>query len=209
VFGTRCLEVVRKGKVMIRALLALGLVLAVGVLARGAGQGAAGTNVRIVYDLPAQVSQNAPLVPNVQVRNDSSEAILIDLGKNDIRNSRVFVQHPNGRETQLTFDDPRQADEVGTLGAHTIGPRDTYNTEIVLNDAADFAAVGRHLVRVEFAGSVETLARRPVSLQRAFSTEIMVQERNEKVLRDISERLVKDIESTEDVSTLLWAANRL
>ena len=183
-------------------LLALGVYFVFSAQISGAQ-----STVVISYALPEQLTLREPVSLQIAALNGAGEDATVDFGKNRAGNTQVLLTKPDGSRVSIDPRIPLQPDEAWVRGVVVLRSQQGYQTELLLSEWAQFDQVGAYWLDIEFIGDV-TLGSDPVQVERRSRLGFEMMPRNQRVLRDVAERLVQQAQSP-DASTAFRAAKKL
>lgn len=174
-------------------------------------QDSAASGASLAFDVVSPSTQHEPVVLYVVIRNQSSERVFVDLGRNRVGNTQITITGPRAQGSPVTIDErlPKGAGGLSIRGTIYVEPHRTLEHEIVLNRWADFDVVGSYVIQADFVGRVESPDRRPIAVERHWVGDLRVNPRNEQALRETCDKLTREIEGTDDAEELLAAIDKL
>jgi hypothetical protein len=131
----------------------------------------------------ATYSLHEPVLGTLEIHNQASKPVDLDLGKNAKGNIMITITEPSGRTAARTL--PELPDGISFPGTVTVGPGGQYQHGLVLNDWDDFAQMGRYVVRVEILRQAGLPSERKLET----STSLEVGTRDPAALRSACQHL--------------------
>ena len=198
-----------------RGSIALALVAFVSLTVEAARQASVeAPSVTLFIGVTPRATQHEPIELRFVMRNDRSDAIDVNFGKDGVGNFQLTHLKPDGTSESVDLRTPsREAlargHEVWSPGERRIAGRNRYEDEILLDERLDFSRVGIHHIGVTFIGPVTTSMKAPVEINRSWKATVEILPRNVAALRRTSERLVREIQTTADPQQALKTVKKL
>jgi hypothetical protein len=186
-------------------LLFILLLVASGVL--GAGKlGAQSEGVSVSYSLESSATtMHEPIIVRFEVHNRSKEPMAVELGADRTEGFAIQVKWPDGSAHKRPPAPVREG--IRRTGNISLAPGEHLRHELLLNEWASFNAPGQYEVDVRLLTPIETAGGKFVS--EPYHASFRILPRDEARLKATCERLVRQIESTDDVSQARDAAAAL
>ena len=163
--------------------------------------------VRVSYSVePTVITMHAPVIVHFDVVNESRQPITLRLGTDRKENFSLVLQRPDGSKHKR----PPLARREGAfrVGNVDLGPGKRLREQLLLNEWASFTAPGEYELDVRLLTPIEISAGAKF-VSEPYHTSFKVLPRDESQLKAVCERLVQQINSTNDVGELHEAASAL
>lgn len=153
--------------------------------------------VSVSYSVePAVITMHEPVIVRLDVSNESAEPITVRLGRDRKENFSLALQWPDGSEHKRPPLSRREG--LFAIGTIKLGPGERLRHQLLLNEWADFPGPGEYEIDVRLLTPIKmTSGAKFVS--EPYHTGFKVLPRDESKLQAACERLVQQIESTDDV----------
>lgn len=186
-------------------LLFILLLVASGVL--GAGKlGAQSEGVSVSYSLESfATTMHEPIIVRFEVYNGSKEPMTVQLGADRTEGFAIQVKWPDGSAHKRPPAPVREG--IRRTGNVSLAPGEHLRHELLLNEWASFNTPGKYELDVRLLTPIETAGGKFVS--EPYHASFWVLPRDESQLKATCERLVRQIESTDNVSKAQDAAAAL
>ncbi len=150
----------------------------------------AADQVTVSYLVPsAAITLHEPVIWRLQIRNATSEAIQLDLGKNRNENFIVSYTGPDAETPQtVTLRKPG----FGVAGTISISPAETYEQDILLNQWVRFTRAGKYEIEIQLFRPPAPKDNTTVDL-RPFKATIEILPTDSKRLEDVCKALAQKV----------------
>jgi hypothetical protein len=181
------------------------LLVASGVL--GAGKlRAQSEGVSVSYSLESSTTtMHEPIIVRFEVSNGSKEPMTVQLGVDRTEGFAIQVKWPDGSAHKRPPAPVREG--IRRTGDVSLAPGEHLRHELLLNEWASFNTPGKYELDVRLLTPIETAGGKFVS--EPYHASFRVLPRDESQLKATCERLVRQIESTDNVSQAQDAAAAL
>lgn len=147
-----------------------------------------------------------PVIVEFELRNETEGVVRADLGS-DYKNGFVMaVRYPDG--TTASEVSLPQVFGISLPGEITVGPGESYQQPLLLNEWINFQNVGQYSVEIALANPLWTASQEVVFPER-FITTLDIRPRDETSLLETCERLASEIEAATSVTIAIRAAEAL
>ena len=163
--------------------------------------------VSVSYSLePSVITMHEPLIVHFDVLNESTQLITLQLGTDRKENFSLVIQRPDGSKHERPPLPPREG--AFQPGDVSLGPGRRLREQLLLNEWASFTTPGKYQLDVRLLTPIE-MSSGAKFVSKSYRTSFEVLPRDESQLKAACERLVQQIESTNDVGELHDAASAL
>jgi hypothetical protein len=168
--------------------------------------GAQSEGVSVSYSLESSATtMHEPIIVRFEVYNGSKEPMTVDLGDDRTEAFAIQVKWPDGTAQKRPPAPLREG--IRRMGNLSLAPGEHLRHELLLNEWASFNAAGKYELDVRLLTPIETVGGKFVS--EPYHASFRVLPRDEARLKATCERLVRQIESTDNVSEARDAAAAL
>jgi hypothetical protein len=142
------------------------------------------------------ITLNEPIHLELEVRNNSKEAITVDLGHDRKSALVVGIETPDGQAVEAT---PPSAEGLGRIGRVRLEPHSQHKQIYVLNEWYSFRTVGAYSIRAKLGAPVLAESGGVVlSDVPAVKLSLTVEPRDPKRLSEICQALLSKLRETSD-----------
>lgn len=174
-------------------LLALPVLFVLSVGAREVdAQGAvAKADVKISYSLPRSQGLHQPVVVTFQIKNDTTQVVGLDLGRNRKGGFLLTVTNPDGTAQQLPRYEREGISQRGTL---SVQPGTSFSQRLVVNEwLNDFKTPGKYTIEARLANPI--MVGESSTQDSGFKRDISITARDAMKLTQMCEDLAKQIQA--------------
>lgn len=160
--------------------------------------------LRVSYSVePAVVTMHEPVIVRFDVLNESTQPITLRLGTDRKENFSLVIRRPDGSKHQR----PPLPRREGAFrpGNVVVGPGERLRQQLLLDEWASFTTSGKYELDVRLSTPIELGSGARV-VPEPYHLSFKVLPRDEARLKAACERLVQQIESTNDVNKMNDAA---
>lgn len=144
-----------------------------------------------------------PIFVDLFIHNRLGEEIQFDLGHNRKGNLDFAITKPDGSILRA----PRLSEEgTGRIGRIVLGPDESYDQRLVLNEWYDFAEPGEYKIAGSLPNPVRTRSGAAIEIRPSGTFSLQIQPRNPERLNQVCQALVKTAVESSDVSEAAEAA---
>lgn len=151
-------------------------------------QGRSDEPIQVSFALQETVTLHEPVYANFSVLDKLAESLRFDLGFDRKQNFRFSITQPDGSTAELR---PYLRGGLGLRGDVTLGPGETYQQSILMNELYDLSRVGDYVIAVGLVTAIGTVTGREVGPVPLTKLTLRVGERDSQRLAEVCDRLAK------------------
>jgi len=187
-------------------LVGLAVTLMLASLMVAYGMGKATKQVLVSYDISSPITLHEPVIVQFSMNNRLDEKIKFDLGHNRKSNFLIKVTKPDGSIVNVP---PLPAEDVGAIGRVSLEPLQTFSQRLLLNEWYDFSAPGDYQIEIRLKTPIRTKSGLTVKSSTTKQLSLQVHLRNEQMLKQECDKLIKAVAQSSSYSEVADAATAL
>jgi len=150
----------------------------------------------------ATVTLNAPVYFDLEIANESSETIALDLGHNFKSNLSFAIESPDG----VIEVPPLSSSGIGAIGRMQVEPASRYKRQYVLNEWYRFPGPGEYSIQVHLNTEITSASGSVVVPALSAPVKVTVTPQDVKSLENTSEELLNRLSNTTSAEEIANAA---